>query len=323
MPEGQYPGSIWMPTDQMWQGRSGHKPKWIIIHGTAWPGPATAQDIGRFFQHPNRPTSTHYIIDKAGTIVQCVREEDSAWGNGIVTAGHAPWWGKSGNPNLETISIEHVKWNGKTHNDEGLTGAQWEASFRLIWYLCNKWGIPKQIGDESGGVTGHFSIDPINRSYCPGPYPWNDLIQALNAPGAPPGMTQIAQLPGPYSGEQTAKPTTGNGTLQPAGLRLPGAASTQEQLADLPGFAGIVLRFDHAEQFSGFDSSKLGQSVTSNGTALLIRGAMIVTGVIIILLLFAALARGNAWIGDAGLDTLPLMRQTGSGQARIQAFNEG
>jgi N-acetyl-anhydromuramyl-L-alanine amidase AmpD len=103
-----------------------------------------------------------------------VREAGSAWGNGIVTAGHDPWWGTRGNPNLETISIEHVKTG--VRNQDALTPAQTVASFCLIAYLCAKYAIPRRRAAAVGGITGHASIDPVQRAFCPGTYPWEQLF---------------------------------------------------------------------------------------------------------------------------------------------------
>lgn len=332
MAEGQFPGSLWMPTTKFGQGRSSHDVRWIIIHGTAWPGPAAAQDIGRFFQHPDRDTSTHFTIDKAGVIVQSVKVEDTAWGNGIVTAGHDPWWGgRNGNPNFSTVSIEHVKWGGKTHNDEGLTGSQWEASYHLITWLCNRFPkIKRAPADESGGITGHFSIDPINKKYCPGPYPWNELFSILNTPESPSGFGPIARVPGPFYGigegvSSTASisaPSVGAGETGPkrGGLAVLSSNTLQKSLADLPGFASIVGTVDRVEQFQGFDSSHIGSSFVANGSALTVRAVLILIGFLLAILLILALARGNSWIGEAGVDVLPLMRQTNTGQQRIATF---
>src|SRR5271166_5988838 len=167
----EFPGAIWTPSGHFWSGRNGQKASWIIIHGTA--GGSSAQQVAGWFQQAQggRPTSVHYVIGRDGAIVQCVHESDSAWGNGVLSNGHASFWNTNINPNLQTISIEHVK--PDPNNTTALTAPQQAASFALIAYLCAKWHIPHRAADATGGITGHFSIDPVNRSFCPGNYPWS------------------------------------------------------------------------------------------------------------------------------------------------------
>lgn len=169
---------IWIPSPNMWQGRNGHSPKWIVLHGTA--GGSSAQNVAAWFQNPQAQASTHYIVGQDGTIVSCVDEDDTPWANGIVTAGADPWWLPLDNPNYWTLSIEHVK--PSTDNSDELTPAQQEASFALVERLCKRHSIPMRRADQDGGITGHYSVDPVNRSRCPGPYPWNTLFAFLTGP---------------------------------------------------------------------------------------------------------------------------------------------
>ncbi|GCE47971.1 N-acetyl-anhydromuramyl-L-alanine amidase AmpD [Thermosporothrix hazakensis] len=168
-------GVVWIPSPNYFPNRDGHSPKWIVLHGTA--GFHTAQEVGYYFQREDSQVSSHYVVGQDGTIVQCVSEKDGAWANGGLTAGHDPWWPTDVNPNNVTISIEHVK--PSTDNSDELTDAQRDASFRLILHICQRHGIPMRKADGDGGITGHFSLDPVNRSRCPGPYPWDDLFRFL------------------------------------------------------------------------------------------------------------------------------------------------
>ncbi len=167
---------IIIPSPNYFAGRAGHQARWIIIHGTA--GFSSAQEVGYYFK--GAKVATHYIIGQDGMIVRCVSEQDSAWGNGGVTKGHDPWWSRAINPNYLTISIEHVK-PSKDNSDE-LTEIQKMVSFRLIRAICERHHIPQRKADANGGITGHFSMDPVNRHFCPGPYPWDDLFAFLASP---------------------------------------------------------------------------------------------------------------------------------------------
>jgi N-acetyl-anhydromuramyl-L-alanine amidase AmpD len=166
--------ALWIPSQNYFPARAGHHPRWIIIHGTA--GFNSAEDVGYYFQQAD--VSTHYTIGRDGVIVQSVREHDGAWGNGGITEGHDSWWSHTINPNNVTISIEHVK--PSRDNSDELTEIQKEVSFHLIQRICNRHHIPKQKAHASGGITGHFSMDPVHRSFCPGPYPWEELFSFLS-----------------------------------------------------------------------------------------------------------------------------------------------
>jgi N-acetyl-anhydromuramyl-L-alanine amidase AmpD len=180
--------AIWIPNNNYFAARNGYHPRYVIIHGTA--GFNSAEEVAHYFkatEESDNPVSTHYIIDRDGHIVQCIDEQDGAYGNGYISgipgkAGdgihHDRWWRKDINPNLLTISIEHVK--PSRDNSDEITQTQQEASFRLIEHICQRHHIPRQMANEHGGITGHYSMDPLHRSFCPGPYPWNALLSYLN-----------------------------------------------------------------------------------------------------------------------------------------------
>jgi N-acetyl-anhydromuramyl-L-alanine amidase AmpD len=167
--------ALWIPSNNYFPGRSGYTPSWIIIHGTA--GFTSAEEVAHYFQQAD--VATHYIIGRDGALVCSVDEDDAAWGNGGVTKGHDPWWSRSLNPNHVTISIEHVK--PSRDNSDELTDIQKHASFSLIKQICARYNIPRRWADADGGITGHYSMDPVHRSFCPGPYPWDELFTFLNS----------------------------------------------------------------------------------------------------------------------------------------------
>lgn len=177
-------GVTWSPTNNFYAGRDGQAPHWLILHGTASGADVSAEAIASYYRSTegsNNPVSSHYVIGRDGSMVQCVAEADGAWANGVLSEGHDAWWGAGGiNPNNVTISIEHVK--ATLDNSDGLTDAQRTASFALIADICQRHGIPMRKADAQGGITGHYSVDPANRSQCPGNYPWADLFAYLVQP---------------------------------------------------------------------------------------------------------------------------------------------
>jgi N-acetyl-anhydromuramyl-L-alanine amidase AmpD len=174
-------GAIFLEAAHHWQGREGQRPRYVIVHGTA--GFQTALACAQFFAEESTEASAHYIVGRGiNELYQCVAEQDAPWANGAITgpagqAGdgvhHDAFWDTGINPNLVSIAIEHIK--PSKDNSDLLTPEQAATSFRLIKSICQRWAIPMRPADARGGITGHFSIDPVNRSRCPGPYPWDDL----------------------------------------------------------------------------------------------------------------------------------------------------
>ncbi|MBA2394386.1 MAG: N-acetylmuramoyl-L-alanine amidase [Ktedonobacteraceae bacterium] len=172
-----------IPSPNHWNGRERHTPLWLILHGT---DANTHDDDGAYetagwFQ--TNSVSTNYVVGRHGLVAQCVQESDAPYANGGVTNSptrhHDPWWSSHLNPNLVTISLEHVKHAGN-NNADALTPAQQQTAFALIYDICKRNKIPMRQADAQGGITGHFSMDPLQREHCPGNYPWNALWTYLN-----------------------------------------------------------------------------------------------------------------------------------------------
>jgi len=162
-----YNGAVWSPNNNYFSNTG--KKSFIILHGTA--GGSSAESIAKYFRSTEgggSPVSSHYIVGQDGHVIQTVAESDGAYANGVA---NNPNW--TGNPNYYTISIEHVK--SSTDNGDPLTPAQQVASFALIKDVCIRNGIEMHDADDETGITGHFSIDPVNRSRCPGTFPWEQL----------------------------------------------------------------------------------------------------------------------------------------------------
>lgn len=173
-----YPGAIDMLVDRsrVFQGAMKYPQSWysIVIHKTACGGVCSAQDVANFFISDPKEASTHYVVGKDGTVVQCVREIDGAGGNCCLESGHDPFWNSSPTPsniNLCSFSIEHCDYS--TDNSDTMPQEQIAASLQLVAYLVNKYNIP------TTHIKGHNTISPISRKYCPNNYDWSMLYEYL------------------------------------------------------------------------------------------------------------------------------------------------
>jgi N-acetyl-anhydromuramyl-L-alanine amidase AmpD len=97
-----------------------------------------------------RQQSSHYIVGRDGTVVQCVRHKDVAF--------HA------NTENSYTIGIEH---NARQPGDTTLTDIQyWKSAILVIW-LGQQLGLPVFDSDR-WHLQGHSEIDPTTtHTMCP------------------------------------------------------------------------------------------------------------------------------------------------------------
>ncbi|MGE5707005.1 MAG: N-acetylmuramoyl-L-alanine amidase [Bacteroidota bacterium] len=115
----------------------------IVIHDTNHPGIRKARTIANHFLNPRSKVSAHYIIGKAGEIIQCVPDEKRAWHAGIsrfLDREHV---------NDFSLGIELV--NDETGKDP-FTEAQYAALSRLLSYLIQRYQIP------DANVIGHRDV---------------------------------------------------------------------------------------------------------------------------------------------------------------------
>ncbi|MHB8124626.1 MAG: N-acetylmuramoyl-L-alanine amidase [Desulfitobacteriaceae bacterium] len=156
----------WKGSPNYNSGRSGRKPIAIVDHTTAGSYPGCLE----WLRNPAAQASAHYLVTKAGVIYQLVKDEDTAWANGIV---NKPNWKlyDGTNPNKYTISIEHEGQPG-----EGLTELQYQSSLWLHRQIMQRWGIPA----DNDHIIGHYRIDSVDRPNCPGSgFPWDRLFKDL------------------------------------------------------------------------------------------------------------------------------------------------
>jgi N-acetyl-anhydromuramyl-L-alanine amidase AmpD len=147
--------------------------KAVVLHGTAGPlraSLATLTDPRN--DKPELAVSSHYCIDENGDIYRLVKWwlGHRAYGNGIINNPDdtVKWLmacvGTRVNPNMCTISIEHVASAQAMRKQGRLTDRQWEASNWLVKTLLRDCGLPA----NNQTILGHYQIDSVNKAYCPG-----------------------------------------------------------------------------------------------------------------------------------------------------------
>lgn len=294
-----YKPAKWIPHSHYWEGRSGHSVKYIILHGSASPGIETAEAMAQEYASGHGQFGPHFIVGRDGIVVQSALVANAAWSGGQVERGADWWWNTRGNPNLETISIVLVK--PDKDNSLGLTDAQEFAARELIDHLVQTYHIPPRFADESGGITGQFSIAPLTQRFSPGPFPWDDLWAYLT-------RTRSFPLGGKSTSGAPLEAPQGSGASASTPL-----VRSRAVIVDLPGFAPLVQGIHRASSPPPFpQGATLGQTATwigSAGGSIGLRVLLVVGGLILVYGLIMAVVRKNAWMGTsgAGLDTPSLL----------------
>jgi N-acetyl-anhydromuramyl-L-alanine amidase AmpD len=171
----------WAQSPNYQAGRKGKQPIAIVNHITAGLMPGTLS----WLKNPVAQASAHYLVTKAGKIIQLVKDEDTAWHAGIVNKPNWPLY-DSTNPNYYTLGIEHEALAG-----EALTEEQYQATLWLHRQLVDKWRIPV----DRNHIIGHYRIDGVNRPNDPGSsFPWERLSADLKGGSqVPEWMKKIMQ----------------------------------------------------------------------------------------------------------------------------------
>ena len=145
-----------IPSGNYKVGRNGYLVKAIVCHIT---GDGNSQQAMNYFCDPITGVSSHYIIEKDGTIEMCVDPNNKAYHAGIVNSPTSKIYFDLGqiNPNIYTIGIECVS------SGEKLTDVQYKALKELIIKLCSDFKIPT----SRYNIIGHYELDSINRKFDP------------------------------------------------------------------------------------------------------------------------------------------------------------
>jgi N-acetyl-anhydromuramyl-L-alanine amidase AmpD len=133
-----------------------------------------AAACARWFASQSAQVSSHYCVD-AGTVIQCVREEDVAW--------HA----RGGNANSVGIELAGLARQSAEEWGDEYSRAVLQRAARLTAEVCARHGIPLRRLRASDlvagrrGVTGHADVSAAFRKsdhWDPGPgFPWSRFLQ--------------------------------------------------------------------------------------------------------------------------------------------------
>lgn len=164
---------------------SGEKIEAIVLHGTAG---SLRASLGTLTNprndNPGKAVSSNYLIDTNGDIYRLVPWwlNRRAWANGVVNKPDTSinWLMQAirnrKNPNLKTVSIEHVASSDNMIKRGRMTDKQWASSFWLVKNLLKEF----KLEATNQTILGHYQIDSVNKAYCPGVIDIPAYINALN-----------------------------------------------------------------------------------------------------------------------------------------------
>lgn len=166
--------------------REGTAPMIVVWHGTAGLG-----DPYRWWNRvttPDKAASADLWIRKDGELRQYVKlVSQTSWSNGPLvnpdlTVPFLRWLVeyKKKHPeftgNWWTVSVECEK---DAENADALTLAQIKTANKLALWLRDEFGIPLDRHHH----LEHRQFDAVNRSRCPGPFPWNAVLHDVKKVG--------------------------------------------------------------------------------------------------------------------------------------------
>ncbi|HEX5417951.1 MAG TPA: N-acetylmuramoyl-L-alanine amidase [Chloroflexota bacterium] len=162
-----YAGATWIPSP--YHRRRTQTVDTLVMHTTV----GTLQSAVGEFQHSSRRVSAHYVVGRAGQIIQMVSENQIAFHAGVVTAGPDSRFSGT-NPNAYSIGIEMENLD-VISSPADFPAAQRDAVFKLARDVVQRNHIPL----DRQHIVGHSEIDPADRT-DPGPgFPWSDFMKYL------------------------------------------------------------------------------------------------------------------------------------------------
>ncbi len=178
------PATIQMPSPNQNERPAGSTINTIVLHHTAMAGDARA--VGNYFARPEAKTSSHYIVDRTGYLVQPVADNLRSW-----HAGRSEFNGV-GDVNNFSIGIEICNLGDSV---EAYSDAQYDGIIRLVAYLVSEYRIPlanitrhRDIAIPLGrkiDTSNNFSMARVNEG----------VRAVLNGTYRPPALNTPAEQP--------------------------------------------------------------------------------------------------------------------------------
>jgi N-acetyl-anhydromuramyl-L-alanine amidase AmpD len=138
----------------------------------------SAEICARWFATPVSKVSAHYCVD-AGTIIQCVEENDIAW--------HA----RGGNAHSLGVELAGMAGQGRRDWEDAYSAAVLERAAELVADIASRHDIPiAKLGpgalrDGRRGITGHADVSSAWRRsdhWDPGPaFPWRGFLDSVRS----------------------------------------------------------------------------------------------------------------------------------------------
>jgi hypothetical protein len=120
------PGALWVPVRNFTPGARAFPPQGLVLHIAQ---SRSAAGTLSWMNNPHSDVSSHWVVDKDGTLYQAVSALDRAW---CQMAGNAHWW-----------SVENIGYAG-----EQLTDAQLAKCALILCWLHQQFGTPMQPTDD-------------------------------------------------------------------------------------------------------------------------------------------------------------------------------
>jgi len=167
------------------KGRQGYAVDMIILHASG----RGLRDTLRMADHPGG-VSFHYVLDKDGTIYQCVQDGDTA--HHCTLEAIDPHREAMVRPNQRSLGVALVNWGWMPREDgemawDPYTDEQYQSLVRLVGYLCQMHRIRRAFPPTGpatyapaeelayfNGILGYSALDATRLS--PGPqFDWDRL----------------------------------------------------------------------------------------------------------------------------------------------------
>ncbi len=176
--------------------RGGYKPCLIVWHIAD----GTYNGTISWETNPASKVSSHFVLGKNGEVTQMVELDRAAWTQGDIKKPSLPYAKQHPNlnPNLYCVSIECEGFWKDTKGkltDKALDSAV-ELTKHIVAEVKRIYGTTIPIDREH--IIGHYQINSVTRSHCPGElFPFDELIARARGEQSP-----IDKLPGhplPYT----------------------------------------------------------------------------------------------------------------------------